>query len=177
MIRLARWLRHPKLVAAIGESVVLLASAEISLRVADLRRVARWFGATLEFTDSAPGFAIHALNLSQSERRRLAVLNKVAQRWPLGPGGACLRQSLSAAHLVRSRGPQLRLSVGRQEGGEITAHAWVEVNGTAVTDPGDFAPLSRRMKSGLKGSPPEGSQTEDRIGSSSSGVDDQTEVQ
>lgn len=147
-IRLARWLRRPALVAAIGESVVLLASAEISLRVADLPRVARWFGASLEFTDARPSLEIEALNLSPSERRRLAVLDRVAQRWPLGPRGTCLRHSLSAAYVVRSRRPRLRLSVGRREPGDLAAHAWIEVDGTAVTDPGDFEPLSRRTISG-----------------------------
>jgi hypothetical protein len=152
MIRLARWLRRPELVAAVGESVLLLASAEISLRLADLPRVARWFGATLEFTDSPPVVAVAALKLSPSQCRRLAVLNRVALRWPLAPRGACLRHSLSAAHMVRSRGPQLRLSVGRQERGDIAAHAWIEVDGTAVTDPGDFDPLSRRSTPRSKGS-------------------------
>ena len=143
-IRLARWLRRPELVAAIGESVLLLASAEICLRVSELPRVARWFGATLEFTDAVPSLAVEELGLSSSERQRLAVLARVAQRWPLAPGGACLRQSLSAAYLLRSHGPSLRLSVGRRAPGDIAAHAWTEVNGTAVTDPGDFQPLSRR---------------------------------
>jgi Transglutaminase-like superfamily len=146
-MRLARWLRRPELVAAIGESVLLLASAELSLRIADLRRAARWFGATLEFTDAPPGLAVETLGLSPSERRRLAVLNRVAQRWPLGPQGACLRHALSAAYVVRSRAPRLRLSVGKRERGEIAAHAWVEVDGTAVTDPGDFPPLARRSAS------------------------------
>jgi Transglutaminase-like superfamily len=146
-LRLARWLRRPKLVAAVGESVVLLACAEISLRLADLPRVAEWFGATLEFTEAAPGLLVETLDLSPSERRRLAVLNRVALRWPLAPRGACLRHSLSAAYVVRSRGPRLRLSVGKRELGDIAAHAWIEVNGTAVTDPGDFEPLSRRGRS------------------------------
>jgi hypothetical protein len=145
-IRVARWLRRPEMVVAISESLLLLASAEICLRVSDLPRVARWFGATLEFTDAPPLLAVEALNLSASERRRLAVLSRVAQRWPLGPKGACLRHSLSAAHVVRSRRPRLRLSVGRTNPGDIAAHAWIEVNGTAVTDPGDFEPLARRPK-------------------------------
>jgi hypothetical protein len=145
-IRVARWLRRPELVAAVGESLLLMASAEICLRVSDLPRVAQWFGAHLEFTDDPPLLAIEALNLSASERRRLAVLNRVAQRWPLGPRGACLRHSLSAAHVVRSRRPRLRLSVGRTDPGDIAAHAWIEVDGTAVTDPGDFEPLARRPK-------------------------------
>lgn len=145
-IRVAKWLRRPELVAAISESLLLLASAEICLRVSDLPKVARWFGATLEFTDAPPLLAVEVLNLSASERRRLAVLSRVAQRWPLGPRGACLRHSLSAAHVVRSRRPRLRLSVGRTNPGDIAAHAWIEVNGTAVTDPGDFEPLARRPK-------------------------------
>ena len=145
-IKLVKVLRRPQLLVAVGESVLLLATAEASLRVADLRRVARWFGATLEFTDTAPGLAVGALDISVSERRRLAVLSRVAQRWPLAPQGACLRHSLSAAHVLRSRRPRLRLSVGRTSPGDIAAHAWIEVDGTAVTDPGDFEPLARRPK-------------------------------
>lgn len=100
-IKLVKVLRQPQLLVAVGESVLLLATAEASLRVADLRRVARWFGATLEFTDTAPGLAAEALDISVSERRRLAVLSRIAQRWPLAPQGACLRHSLSAAHMLR----------------------------------------------------------------------------
>jgi Transglutaminase-like superfamily len=143
-VKLVRVLRRPQLVVAVGESVILLAAAEASLRLADLPRVARWFGATLEFTEVAPVLAVDRLDLSPSECRRLAVLSRVAQRWPLAPRGACLRHSLSAAHVLRSRGPRLRLSVGRTNPGEITAHAWIEIRGTAVTDPGDFEPLARR---------------------------------
>ena len=100
-IKLVKVLRRPQLLVAVGESVLLLATAEASLRVADLRRVARWFGATLEFTDTAPGLAVEALDISVSERRRLAVLSRIAQRWPLAPQGACLRHSLSAAHMLQ----------------------------------------------------------------------------
>jgi hypothetical protein len=144
--RFVKVLRRPQLLVAVGESVLLLATAELSLRVADLPRVARWFGATLEFTDAAPGLAVDALDISRSERQRLAVLSRVAKRWPLAPRGACLRHSLSAAHMLRSRRPRLRLSVGRTSPGDITAHAWIEVDGTAVTDPGDFEPLSRQRR-------------------------------
>jgi hypothetical protein len=158
-IRLIKLVREPRKVVAISESVLLLGTAELSLRVADLPRVARWFGATLEFTDAAPNLGVSALGISPSERQRLVVLTRVAQRWPLAPKGACLRHSLSAAHMLRTRNPRLRLSVGRLAAGDIAAHAWIEVNGTAVTDPGDFAPLSRgrsepRGTSPLEGGPP-----------------------
>ena len=145
-IKLVRLLRRPQLLAAAGESVLLLATAEVSLRLAELPRVAQWFGATLEFTDTPPGLAVDTLDISPSERRRLAVLSRVARRWPLAPRGACLRHSLSAAHVVRSRSPRLRLSVGRTSPGDIAAHAWIEIDGTAVTDPGDFEPLARRRR-------------------------------
>jgi Transglutaminase-like superfamily len=153
-IRLINVVRQPRKLVAIGESVLLLGTAEISLRVADLPRVARWFGATLEFTDAVPSLGVSALDISPSERQRLVVLSRVARHWPLAPKGACLRHSLSASYMLRTRRPSLRLSVGRLVAGDIAAHAWVEVNGTAVTDPGDFAPLSRRAKSEPGWSPP-----------------------
>jgi hypothetical protein len=146
-IRVINVMRQPRKLVAIGESLLLLGTAEVSLRVADLPRVSRWFGATLEFTDAIPSLGANALDISPSERQRLVVLNRVARHWPLAPKGACLRHSLSAAYVLRTRKPHLRLSVGRLAGGDIAAHAWVEINGTAVTDPGDFAPLSRRGKS------------------------------
>ncbi len=136
-------LRRPALLAAAGESILLLATAEISLRAADLPRAARWFGATLEFTDADPGSALDRLRISPAERRRLRVLARIARRWPFAPGGACLRHSLSAAYVLRSHDPRLRLSVGSRAPGDIIAHAWIEVDGTAVTDPGDFPPFSR----------------------------------
>jgi hypothetical protein len=142
--KLGKLLRRPQLLIAMSESVLLLASAEVSVRLVDLSRAAQWFGATLEFTETPPSLAIDTLAMSPSERRRLAALGRVARRWPLAPRGACLRHSLAAAHVVRSRDPRLRLSVGRTSPGQIAAHAWIEVNGTAVTDPGDFEPLARR---------------------------------
>jgi hypothetical protein len=142
-MRLDRALRRPEVPVAALESVALLTAAEISLRLADLPRAARWFGATLEFTDSDPGRSVELLGLSTSERRRLAVLARIARRWPLAPQGACLRHSLAAAHILRSRGPRLRIAVGARRPGEVTAHAWIEVDGTAVTDPGNYSPLLR----------------------------------
>jgi hypothetical protein len=142
-MRLDRALRRPEVLVAAVESVALLTAGEVSLRLADLPRVAGWFGAALEFTDSDPGRSVELLGLSTSERRRLAVLARIARRWPLAPQGACLRHSLAAAYIVRARDPRLRIAVGAQRPGEVTAHAWVEVDGTAVTNPGNYSPLLR----------------------------------
>jgi len=140
--------RHPAQLATIGESVLLLGCAEIALRVASLPRAARWFGATLDLTDAVPGPRSGAVDLSLSERRKLAALARVARHWPFAPNGACLRHSLSAAHVLRSQRPALRLAARTRAPGAFTAHAWTEVRGTAVTDPGAYSPQLRSWRPG-----------------------------
>ncbi|MGH9105347.1 MAG: lasso peptide biosynthesis B2 protein [Acidimicrobiales bacterium] len=140
--------RRPALVVDIAEAVLLLGAAEACLRYARLGTIARWFGAALEFTDSPTGWDPSTLGLSRSERRKLRVLARVARRWPLSPQGACLRHSLAASHMLRGHRPRLRLGVAGGALEEMRAHAWLEVNGTAITHPGDYVPLLRRRAGG-----------------------------
>jgi hypothetical protein len=61
--------------------------------------------------------------------RRWDAVGRVYRRWPRGDG-PCLRQALVAGHLLRSRGPVLRIGVRRAEDGALQAHAWLAIDGT-----------------------------------------------
>lgn len=139
--RIVRTLCRPAELLALLEAVLLFVAVEACVRTCSLPRAARWFGATLEFTATVPGREGSKLDLGPADRRALSVLARLARRWPLGPRGACLRHSLAAAHVLRARDPRLRLAVGSGKSLELTAHAWIEVDGTAITDPGDYLPL------------------------------------
>lgn len=141
--RALRLASHPTKVVALTESLVLLLTAEAAVRFSGLKMAARLFGASVAFTDDQPGHDTRSLGLSLSQRRRLVVLARVAGRWPLSPGGACLRHSLAAAYILRTRKPSLRLGVGTSHDSKMVAHAWLEVDGIAVTHPGSYLPLVR----------------------------------
>jgi hypothetical protein len=59
------------------------------------------------------------------------------------PGTTCLTESLAALALLGRFGQSafLRIGVARDEGGELTAHAWVETEGKPVI--GNHSDLSR----------------------------------
>jgi len=62
---------------------------------------------------------------------------------PHVPGATCLTQALAALTLLGHSGQpaSLRFGIARQEGGELTAHAWVETEGKIVM--GNSLHLSR----------------------------------
>ena len=49
------------------------------------------------------------------------------------PGGTCLTQSLALARMLRRRGIAAEVRVGVRTDDGFHAHAWVEVNGVAIT--------------------------------------------
>jgi hypothetical protein len=127
---------------ALLRAVLLFSAIEVIVRITDLPRAARWLGTRLEFSERPPGGELHALDIDPAKRRSLVMLGRVARHWPFGPRGACLRLSLAAATVLRSRAPTLRLAIGPSPSIEVTAHAWLEVDGIAVTDPGrGYVPL------------------------------------
>ena len=68
--------------------------------------------------------------LTPSEQRRLRIVDILAARWPFGEG-PCLRRALVAGRVLRRLHPRLSLGVARRPDGEITAHAWLELDGGA----------------------------------------------
>lgn len=79
--------------------------------------------------------------LSALEQRRLTTVLAVMRRWPWG--SSCLRIALVAGRALRHRRPRLSIGV-RRDGGVVSAHAWLLVDGRAL-DPeaGNYIPLSR----------------------------------
>jgi hypothetical protein len=61
---------------------------------------------------------------------------------PLPGDSRCLVRSLVLVRLLAARGADHRLVIGVTPGEDFLAHAWVEVNGVAVLDPGDFGRLA-----------------------------------
>ncbi len=134
--------RRPSQLVPLARALALFAGAELLVRFVKLPRAARLAGTRLEFTDRPPGRDPRGLGFTASQRRALATLGRVAPYWPLGPSGACLRHSLAAGHVLRSRSPRLRIAVGSTASAQLSAHAWIEVDGAAVTDPGStYLPL------------------------------------
>lgn len=137
------WIWHPSRVVGLIESLILLGVAEVAIRTVRIEKVAAWFGAKTVFTEPEPNSIPPPLHLRPRERTTLRVLSRVAPHWPFSPtpGGSCLRHSLAAAYVVRKHRPELRLGVSTCTNRGVVAHAWTEIRGTAVTNPGNSAPL------------------------------------
>jgi hypothetical protein len=92
---------------------------------------------------SAPEVEGPALSwLSPSERRRLRIIEIVADRWPFGEG-PCLRQALVAGRVLRRLHPRLSLGVARRPSRGLVAHAWLELDGGGRLGYSDgYEPLS-----------------------------------
>lgn len=110
----------------------LLPAIDISLRVAGLRRTQRWLG--LADRAASTGTA-NAASIATGER--VAHLAAIA-----GAHGVyrntCLRQALAVQWLLRRRGLDgaLRLGARKMPDGAFEAHAWVELAGVPLGQPG-----------------------------------------
>lgn len=60
------------------------------------------------------------------------------------PGGSCLAQSLALARMLRKRGVPADVRVGVRTDAGFHAHAWVDVDGTAVTSESGHEALTHR---------------------------------
>ncbi len=146
----------------------LFCFAEAALRIFGIGRTVELFGAHLGTADpGAPGSAatsgsgtaarddaVAPASLSPDEVSTLAVVERIGRRWPFGPRGGCLRQSLAAARVVRHHHPCIRIAVGSDARRGLSAHSWVEVDGSAITAPGALdavlsTPVRGRSRHGL----------------------------
>jgi hypothetical protein len=121
---------------------VLFGAAEISLHIAPLPAVARWFGTELAADAESSSGEDPWQGLDITLQRRLGRARRVGARWPFGKGG-CLRQSLVEARLLRRHHPRLRIGVARGPRGEVEAHAWIELDGHTASDISSYARLMR----------------------------------
>ena len=55
------------------------------------------------------------------------------------PGGTCLAKSLALAWMLRRNGVAATVRIGVRTGGRFDAHAWVECEGLATTEPPEIA--------------------------------------
>lgn len=121
-------------------TVALAPLVEIGLRTVGVQRTARRLGVDLRL-DGAPEGAEagdRVVPLDRAERRQLRVAWRLLA---LGPfDGTCLRRSLIGARLLRRRSHAVRIGV-RKVGGELTAHAWLEIDGVSLDPaaPAEFA--------------------------------------
>lgn len=101
-------------------SLVLLATVDMALRTIGFARVNRV-----------------ALGIAATDTRTedvAAVMRQVIRATAMYPGRAlCLEQSVAAMFLLRRRGVDARVRLGVQHY-PFTAHAWVEIDGVAVTE-------------------------------------------
>jgi hypothetical protein len=115
-----RWRRltaHEKILVVRAAAAV--AAMSIGLRTVGLKRMLR---AAEDAQQTAEGSADYAAVVAAVERAGRYV-----------PGGTCLAQSLGLTWMLRTRGIAAHVRVGVQTDRGFHAHAWVEVNGVAVT--------------------------------------------
>jgi hypothetical protein len=112
--------------------------AEVGIRSQPLPRVVGWFGLRLTGPPSAPC----GRRVTGRQLRRWRVVEMLMRHWPFGDrAGLCLRRSLLLGWVLRDRDPLLRVGVGRIDG-TVTAHAWLEFEGSTLGDVGRHQPLA-----------------------------------
>ena len=118
--------RYARAVVLAVRFVVVLGALEVALRVTSVPRAARAFGVPL-LEDGGPSDGDFDLSsLDDDEVLALRVLRR-ALRLP-GVNGTCLRSSVLAGRVLRSRSPRLVLGVTKADG-VVRAHAWLRVAG------------------------------------------------
>jgi hypothetical protein len=123
--------------------VVVAAAIEVLLRTRPLPDVARRLGVAFVAVDvdvDAAGSIAAPVMLTEGERRRLRWARRIGRRWPFCEG-TCLRESLLAGYVLRRHHPRLVIGVSRK-GDSFAAHAWLDVQGRMVGDPGRFQRLA-----------------------------------
>ena len=122
----------PRDLMATAWAGVLIAAAEVAVRVAPIGTSARVFGVSL-VSQVGEGSALPTL--SASEARGVRAVRRILPRI-YGSERGCLRRSLALGHVLRAHDPVMRIGVARRDG-EFSAHAWIELNGVPIEDPGD----------------------------------------
>jgi hypothetical protein len=130
--RLARWRALPP---GDRRRLALLAAlmpvVDLSLRALGVRRTRRWL-------DRVAGHPIAAAATAArlDDAHRLASLAAFGGRRGLYPN-TCLRQALLVQWLLRRQGLPARLRMGALlRDGALDAHAWVELDGVPLSQPG-----------------------------------------
>jgi hypothetical protein len=120
------WSLPIELREAVTKAAVLVAAAEVGLRVSDIGRLAAWMRVPLAsgMTDPPDESANGLAGLSVGEQRAYWATGWVLNRW-IFPD-TCLRRALVTGFFLRRHQPVLRLGL---IGDGDTVHAWVEAEG------------------------------------------------
>lgn len=127
MGRLVKFLRLPKSERWLLIQVTFLLSAtQIALRLFPFRRVYRWI---LTASQSKPN---NWGNSHLDAEKICAAVNKSGRN--IMGANSCFPQALVGEMLLRRAGypAKLRIGVNKEPGGELKAHAWVELDGSVV---------------------------------------------
>jgi hypothetical protein len=108
------------------QSATALAVSVIALRVLGIRRLLRIASRTVRVSS----FRDHDIGM------RLAAMDRAGRYIP---GGTCLAKSLALTWILRGRGVPAEVRIGVRKNGALEAHAWVECEGIAVTEPARVA--------------------------------------
>jgi len=132
---MTRWERFSRLGSAergvFLHAMMALPLASLALRVFGFRRTQQML------TRLSPGELASqgAISEAAMERARLTARMVDAAAREGWPHARCLERSLVAWWLMRRQCVPTQLRIGvRQEGGDLRAHAWVEVSGVVLND-------------------------------------------
>lgn len=131
------------------QCAAVTACVELGLRTIPFPRLVRRLGLNLESSEAT--VQIPSAATWSDAQQAAAVVDAVMGA--IRPRRLCLRRALVLGHLLRRHAPVLKLGVVRN-GGEVAAHAWLELGGVKVPDygwkpvPNDFVPLRCAGRSG-----------------------------
>jgi len=150
---------------ATARIAVLVAAIELGLRFRPVNGVARRLQVPLEVVDetanrpaatdappptSADTAPTGSRELDPSDLTAVEVYNLGAMDWVLARwiyDATCLRKALAGGWILRHRGPRLR--IGLIDQGEVTAHAWLVVDGSTLGALGNVHDFSRLADPGM----------------------------
>ncbi|MEE6287549.1 lasso peptide biosynthesis B2 protein [Georgenia sp. MJ173] len=115
---------------AVARALIVQARIEWKLRRRQpLPQLARTLGVPLVTDTTRPATELFTERLTREERRSLRAVQRVLRHWPWDD--TCLRRALATGHVLRHRGPSLRVGVAKTDGA-VRAHAWLEIDGRTL---------------------------------------------
>jgi Transglutaminase-like superfamily len=108
-------------------AAVTIIRAIAILKAGGVRRAVAW-------ADRAPGD-------TTSPESPASIVRAVDRAGRYVPGSTCLAKSLALVRLLRGRRLGASVRFGTLRGEKFEAHAWVELNGVPLTEPGKANPL------------------------------------
>jgi hypothetical protein len=120
------------------EAAVMLVLARLAVRFVPAARVFAWA--------NRPPRRIHRFAIDEVSWISWAVENLGARPWM---NALCLPRALAAHAMLRRRGIASRLCLGvAREGGELAAHAWVEIGADKIVGGSDAQGFTRLAEFG-----------------------------